>query len=71
MRKAFNAVVAFVVREGKTPLGRALEHAVVASVALVASAAATQALNGDVRGAAVLVGTAVLAGLRQVAKEKF
>jgi hypothetical protein len=68
MKKFAGRVMSWVTKTGSTPAGKALEHAVVAAVALVASAAVSQLLHGNVHAAAVLVGTAAVAGGRAYLK---
>lgn len=68
-------IKALIVKEGHTPLGKAVEHAVVAGLAvgvslLVESASAGHLALSDVQAAAVAAGTAVLAGLRAALKAR-
>jgi small basic protein len=66
-------ITALLSKEGKTPLGKAVEHAVVAGVAVGLSLLLKDASTGnvglsDLSVAAVTAGSAIIAGLRAALK---
>lgn len=73
MKKIYAYIAALVAKSGKTPLGKAVEHAVVAGVAVGASLLVKDISTGslsltDVTAAGVAAGAAILAGARAALK---
>jgi hypothetical protein len=76
----FAWIKAFLLKEGNTPVGKAVEHAAVAAGSLAVSAVIAAALKGDLTdphkafstltAIAVLAGTTFLAGVRAYFKAK-